>query len=349
MSIRALLLLVLIAAGTTGAGAQGFAGLGTTAGGFKQVVRGTEFEFPKDYGPHPGFRIEWWYITANLETNDGTPIGLQWTLFRQASRPDQKEETWSSSEFWMGHAAVTTEKDHLHAEKLARGGSGQAGARTDRIDAWIDDWAFHSTDEDKLALSASGDRFSYSLTLNPTGREIRHGDNGYSVKSDQGQASYYFSHPFLAISGSVTIDGKDYAVAGNAWLDREWSSQPLADNQEGWDWFSIKFDDGNRLMAFSLRDTSGENYVSGTWISADGLVTPLTSDELSLMPLEQTPVASKQIPTKWRLSLPSRKVDLRVSALNPRSWMATSIPYWEGPVTVSGSHKAKGYLEMTGY
>jgi len=25
------------------------------------------------------------------------------------------------------------------------------------------------------------------------------------------------------------------------------------------------------------------------------------------------------------------------------------VPYWEGPVTVAGSHSGVGYLEMTGY
>jgi predicted secreted hydrolase len=29
--------------------------------------------------------------------------------------------------------------------------------------------------------------------------------------------------------------------------------------------------------------------------------------------------------------------------------MPLSIPYWEGPVTISGSHAGVGYLEMTGY
>ena len=29
--------------------------------------------------------------------------------------------------------------------------------------------------------------------------------------------------------------------------------------------------------------------------------------------------------------------------------MNLSIPYWEGPVAVSGSHSGLGYLEMTGY
>jgi predicted secreted hydrolase len=29
--------------------------------------------------------------------------------------------------------------------------------------------------------------------------------------------------------------------------------------------------------------------------------------------------------------------------------MSTTIPYWEGPVSVNGSQPGRGYLEMTGY
>ena len=44
-----------------------------------------------------------------------------------------------------------------------------------------------------------------------------------------------------------------------------------------------------------------------------------------------------------------RGVDVTVDALNSDAWMGLSIPYWEGPVSVTGSHAGEGYLEMTGY
>ncbi|TIU23660.1 MAG: iron ABC transporter permease, partial [Mesorhizobium sp.] len=53
--------------------------------------------------------------------------------------------------------------------------------------------------------------------------------------------------------------------------------------------------------------------------------------------------------TRWRLVLPDRALDVTVGALNSQAWMGLSIPYWEGPVRVAGTHPGKGYLEMTGY
>jgi predicted secreted hydrolase len=38
-----------------------------------------------------------------------------------------------------------------------------------------------------------------------------------------------------------------------------------------------------------------------------------------------------------------------VAALNEQAWMGVSIPYWEGPISVLGTHTGTGYLEMTGY
>jgi predicted secreted hydrolase len=35
--------------------------------------------------------------------------------------------------------------------------------------------------------------------------------------------------------------------------------------------------------------------------------------------------------------------------VNPKCWMGTRFPYWEGPIGFSGSHSGVGYLEMTGY
>ena len=60
----------------------GFAGLGQEAGDFAQAHEDIRLSFPEDHAAHPDYRIEWWYLTANLEDERGEPLGLQWTLFR---------------------------------------------------------------------------------------------------------------------------------------------------------------------------------------------------------------------------------------------------------------------------
>src|SRR5262249_35083183 len=87
--------------------AQGFAGLGMSGSGFAAVAPGKKLVFPADHGPHPDFRIEWWYVTANLVDKAGSAYGAQWTLFRQAISAGTEAEGWANQQIWMGHAAVT--------------------------------------------------------------------------------------------------------------------------------------------------------------------------------------------------------------------------------------------------
>ncbi len=326
--------------------AQGFAGLGTDAGSFAIPDPATVLEFPADHGAHPDYRIEWWYLTANMTGPDGTAYGLQWTLFRSALAPTDGQG-WNTPQLWMGHAAITTPDAHFVTERLARGGIGQAGVTAAPFAAWIDDWAMQGDDVDHLRLSASGPDFAYDAVLTAAGPLVLHGQGGYSVKSAAGQASHYYSQPSFRLSGTLTLPQGAVAVTGSAWLDHEWSSQPLGADQTGWDWFSLSFDSGDKLMGFVLRGAS--DYTSATWIGADGWTEALPDKAFTATPLAEHKVAGRSVPVEWRVQLPLKGVDVTVAALNADAWMATSVPYWEGPVTVSGSHAGRGYLEMTGY
>ncbi|WP_170751344.1 lipocalin-like domain-containing protein [Ruegeria lacuscaerulensis] len=346
MSVKYVLLILTLLLPSM-AQSQGYAGLGGSAEGFDVPQAGYDFSFPQDHGPHPSYRIEWWYLTANLIGEDGRSYGLQWTLFRSALRPNEVEG-WQSPQIWMGHAAVTTPEAHFFAERLSRGGIGQAGVTADPFAAWIDEWYMQGDDLDRLNLRAQGADFGYDVSLEAQGPLVFHGNGGYSVKSADGQASYYYSQPFYAVEGTLRLPDGDIAVTGQAWLDREWSSQPLAADQTGWDWFSLSFDDGDKLMAFRLRGGRGD-FTAATWIAPDGTTISLPDGAVRVLPLDTAQVADRDVPIRWQVTLPDRDLDVEVSAMTPDSWMATMFEYWEGPVTVTGSHSGRGYLEMTGY
>ncbi len=327
--------------------AQGYGGLGAETDGFAEVTPGRVFAFPEDHGAHEDFRIEWWYVTANLTGPDGTPYGIQWTLFRMASRPD-KGTGWASNQGWMAHAALTTTDRHLVAEKLSRGGIGQAGVTAEPFEAWIDDWQMRGSFQ-TLDLTAGGADFAYDLRLEADLPPILHGDKGYSVKSEDGQASYYYAQPFYAVTGAISLDGTDIPVTGKAWLDREWSTQPLTADQEGWDWVSLHLAGGDKLMLYRLRHREGDDYMVGTWIARDGTARALSPGDAELIPLRTAKVDGRPHPVEWRVQYGPEAVDLTLRALNPQAHMDTLFDYWEGPVRISGSHDGVGYLEMTGY
>jgi predicted secreted hydrolase len=335
--------------------AQGFAGLGESAQGFAPVVPGKTFAFPADHGPHPQFRIEWWYVTANLTDTNGAAYGAQWTLFRQAIAAGTEREGWANQQIWLGHAAVTRADTHRYTETLARGGVGQAGVEASPFRAWIDAWEMRGLDAMNaeniapLDLNASGADFSYALRLDADKPLVLQGDAGYSRKSLREQASYYYSQPHYRVKGSLAIDDKTTDVTGQAWLDREWSSQPLASDQTGWDWLSLHLSAGEKLMLYRMRQTDGNHYGSGKWIARDGNTELLASADITFTPQAFTEIAGRKIPTTWQIAIPRLALTIVCLPLNPRSWMGTGFAYWEGPISFSGSHSGLGYLEMTGY
>ncbi|MEM9781455.1 MAG: lipocalin-like domain-containing protein [Pseudomonadota bacterium] len=342
------------------AAAQGYLGLGAEQdAGFAEVSPDTPIQLPADHGPHPDFRIEWWYVTANLEGADGAHYGLQWTLFRSALAPEGREAGWESRQFWMAHAAVTSADVHRSAERFARGGIGQAGVTHPPFEAWIDDWRFaHAGDSSgatvgdgfsPLVMTARDEDFAYDLALTAEAPEVLQGEAGYSVKSELGQASHYYSQPFFRAEGTIVIDGVEVEVTGRAWMDREWSTQPLVETQTGWDWFALRFDDDTALMLYRLRHSDRDAYVTGNWLTADGRSTRLAPGEIVMTPIRETVVKGRDVPTHWRIEVPDREIDITTTPLNAQSWMEVSFDYWEGPVFFEGSHDGIGYLEMTGY
>jgi predicted secreted hydrolase len=349
MNVKVFLVLLLLAPPAL---AQGFAGLGTDATGFAVPERGRALEFPRDHGAHPEYRIEWWYLTMTLKGADGRDYGAQWTLFRSALAPEERDG-WDSPQVWMGHAGLTTPETHFAAERFGRGGVGQAGAEAAPFRAYIDDWhmtstAPHGADAlSALRVAATGPDFGYSFNLTAQGPLVFHGEDGYSVKSAAGQASYYYSQPFYTVTGTLDLPTGPVEVTGQGWLDREWSSQPLASDQQGWDWVSITLDDGHRLMGFQLR---GSNiFTAGTWITPDGTATALSDGALRFTPLGTAQVAGRAVPVRWQIDWPARDMRLVTESVNPQAWMNLTVSYWEGPIRVSGTHTGRGYLEMTGY
>jgi predicted secreted hydrolase len=336
--------------------------------GYAEVKRGVPLIFPQDHFPHPDYRIEWWYMTANLKDQQGQDWGLQWTLFRQSLSPDANLEGWDSDQIWMAHAAVTTPDKHFFAQRFSRGGIDQAGVNqltgSNGFDAWIDDWRWQSASDTLFPSTLDfnvGDH-KVSLELNSKDDWVLNGDAGFSQKSAQGQASYYYSQPNITVKGTVKTEDKTIPLSGNAWLDREWSSQALAQNQKGWDWFSLHLDDGNKLMVYQLRHDTGNDWISGSWISAEGEVTPLGKDDIELNSSSESQITSNNnrsitLPLDWTISvstsnLPALNRSLTIKPLYDEQWLSTSFPYWEGVVLVSddkGQSVGKGYMELTGY
>lgn len=347
--------------------------------------------FPQDHGTHDQFDIEWWYLTANLQDEAGDPYGLQWTLFRfKNSRPRSSQaegnnsssslknspvmlnestvsldKKWHNDQIYMAHASIHSLDTHWFSEKFARGGVGNAGLTALPLNLFIDDWQWLNSDGDTglfpstLTFSATDTskpnaEASATFTLNQTGPLVQHGDNGFSVKSNSGHASHYYSAPFISIEGELTqaIDTVTTApikLKGQAWFDKEWTSQLLDTGTQGWDWLSLHLDDGNKIMAFRMRLKNQDDYVTGSYITSTGEQITLQPGDLTLQPVSVKKVDGRQLPLIWKLMIPSKKIDLTISTLKDKQWNNAAVPYYEGMVKIEGSHGGVGFLELTGY
>ncbi|MEZ9157787.1 lipocalin-like domain-containing protein [Vibrio lentus] len=326
---------------------------------FTPVVKGVDITFPADHLAHPDFRHEWWYLTANLIDEEGNALGVQWTQFRFAAAPQEsgnstKKTTWQSQQIYMAHSAVTNKDKHYADEKWSRDQAELAGVDSSPFRVYLDDWQWNSSSDDLFpaTLNANSDQFGYSLKLTSNAPYQKQGEQGYSTKSGDGKvASYYYSQPFIDVSGEVTIDGITHQVSGKGWIDREWSSQFLLDSQQGWDWFALRLSDETSLVVFQLRNsTSGKaSYAHARLMKQDGSGLAIKQQDINLTAINQTEIDSRNYPTEWQISIPNQQIELTVSALNPESKMPLSVPYWEGPIVIEGTHSGTGYMELTGY
>ncbi|MGH8300351.1 MAG: lipocalin-like domain-containing protein [Steroidobacteraceae bacterium] len=341
---------------------------------FAQALAPKPLEFPRDQGPHPDYRQEWWYLTGNLDSTDGERFGFELTIFRYSLAPDDPDtpavgshlraesSRWRTREIYLGHFAVTDVARHRFrfAVKLSRGALGLAGAQTDPFRVWVGDWHIGQAAMKDSAWQLHADEPGYilSLTARPLSAPVPNGDHGLSRKSaEPGNATYYYSIPRVSVQGTIVRDGRPLEVHGLAWLDREWGSGSLGPQESGWDWFGLQLSDGSALMFYSLRDRGGgeDPYSAGTWVDSAGHARPLSRGDLRIQVLGHwTDAAGARYPSRWRLVLPAAGLDVAVRPVLADQELMTSPRYWEGAVDVSGTRSGhaiggRGYVELVGY
>jgi predicted secreted hydrolase len=322
--------------------------------------------FPSDFGAHDDFRTEWWYYTGNLQTAEERHFGFELTIFRVGLLPPTVELPADSQ--WYNHSAyfahftlsdIASERFYAF-ERFSRPGPGLAGAQAEPYRVWLEDWNITERSQGIYRLQASQEELTLDLTLTDEMGVILHGENGYSRKGENaGNASYYYSQPRLRADGFIQIEGNHYPVNGLAWKDHEFSSGALDENQIGWDWFSLQFEDGSSLMLFQLRERGGatSSSSSGTFITAEGEPQPVqnTGFEITVLDQWRSPHTGGVYPSAWELRLEKPDCLLQV-----QPWIADqevhfpTVTYWEGAVRFEGSCNGaaalgNGYIELTGY
>lgn len=331
--------------------------------------------FPEDFGAHPDFRTEWWYYTGNLDSPEGSHFGFELTIFRVGLVPPTvalpTDSQWYGRSIYFAHFAISdiAQEQFYAFERYSRPGppapaqpsGGLAGAQSNPYRVWLEDWNVTELTPGVYRLQATQEGISLELTLTDEMGVILHGENGYSRKGqDASNASYYYSQTRLRADGFIEVDSIRTPASGLAWKDHEFSTSVLDENQIGWDWFSLQFDEGPALMLFQLRERDGGTSASssGTFIDRSGGTQSLQKADFEIAVLDEwrSPHTQGVYPAAWEIRLNEPNCLLEV-----QPWMADqeihfpAVTYWEGAVRFEGicdngaPVRGNGYVELTGY
>ncbi|MBL9174599.1 MAG: hypothetical protein JNL10_13765 [Verrucomicrobiales bacterium] len=350
--------------------------IGAGPDGFETPRPGRVFAFHRDHGSHPGFSIEWWYVTGHLWETNGTRHGFQATFFRRSAPRAGADGTAASpafqdSQIHLGHMALLDGGSgrFLHQERLNREGW-DAHASESGLDLrngnWTMRWSAGGT-ESRGAMELRGSvrsDASFALNLVPRKPLVVFGTNGVSRKAaEPWAASHYLTFPRLEVSGTLEISGKPRAVRGEAWMDHEFSSSQLGAGQVGWDWAGIQLEDGREIMAYRMRreDGSADPFSTVAWVDAQGSVRHLGPDQFQWKAdgTWRSPATGALYPARVRLDVhdphtgnPVTLVLEPVVASQELTGGLGGIAYWEGACRVlnaEGRDLGRAFLEMTGY
>ncbi len=301
--------------------------------------RNSVVSLPLDDGPHD-VMTEWWYYSGHLETSSGRKFSYHYTIFAHRALTNHTiiHATLLDHENQVTYA-YENRLPGFYAKQLGRDGFQiHETPWTMKIINGID------------ALVGKANNFAFDLELEDQHGPVMQDGDGLVDFKVAGE-SYYYSRPRMKTSGQVMIGNQVFTVTGSSWFDHQWG-----DFRAGvldWEWFALQLDDGADIMLFKLTDHQGDViYLGGTY-SKDGEHRQLDKNSFAITPTDTWTSEKTRIsyPIGWEVSLPDYDIELNLQGVKPNSEFdarkSSYSLYWEGPVTVTGSHSGRAFLEVS--
>ena len=359
--------------------------LGDTISGNNGMAESV-FHFPADHQLHQPQSIvkdttlfvEWLYWTGALrDTETGNLLGFQYTLFQQNLKPGLIG--------YVNHAAISDVYNSQHPRyryatlpeqaNVTNGTDNKRGAYWRYSDAQTT--LTYWEDQDAWTIRTSGNvsddgghgkNISLNLTLvNDKLGYYLHRPGGVSAmgtceKTDAENMTgmtYYYSHPALNTTGTVTIDGREVRVSGDSWFDHQWGG--FGRCYPAWDWFSMRLDNGSYVMLYNLKDLFSKDIPSMrdlTYIDSSGNSSWWAGDNAANLTSTRwwtSDLFGFRYPLEWIIDTPAGRYALEPYFDEQTMNVAKGeVKYWEGMVRVrekdhSGKQIGIGYMELAGY
>jgi len=162
--------------------------------------------------------------------------------------------------------------------------------------------------ESGITMAVRHKRFALDLELGFGKGAVWHCDGGKLFMGTGGgkYTTQYYSYTNMPTRGTMVLNGKEMAVQGKTWFDKQYGPFPLLNRLTHWEWFSLRFDDGEEAMLFSFPQEENHAYRDGTYIRRDGSCTRL--QDYTIVPHELiVPDGRTTYSCGWDVELPGVK------------------------------------------
>ena len=209
---------------------------------------------------------------------------------------------------------------------------------------------FMTGNYEKMTISATMPSGGISATLLAEGYPLFNGGTGRIPLL--GMDVHQYSLPTLKTTGTITIEGKEYAIEGDTWFDRQWQIQDKDITTANWSWMDINLDNGEKISLWdSLDREAGDERAWATIMQTDGTLTLTSVKNFSegASDFWKSPKTGNTYPTHWVIEIADFDAVLEVSPSPREQEIASMIPFlnkYEGASFVKGTYKGK---EVSGY
>lgn len=233
---------------------------------------------------------EWWYCTGFVTDEVGKLYSFQFTLARVRIYGIQ---------FHILMTALTDFETGQHHYAQQPIFFGRDVTITSELVGLKDvaDITFAGKD---LKLNLKGSDYALSLDMQAVKAPVWHCDNGVLKMGveDPQERTYYWSYTNLAAAGQLILGDKEHHLTGKAWFDKQGGTYTLTSRWTNWEWFSLRFFDGEEVMLFAFPQ---DHYQDGTYIEKAGNYRRLK--DYVITPLGFTEARGKKFSCGWKVEM----------------------------------------------
>lgn len=255
-----------------------------------------------------------WYVICNFES-EGQKFAFEWHQQEMKFGPIGRMVT---AEFLITNGTRDICKHNAITVKEGI----KAGASSEKLHVFTQ-WGGMDGDETKMTLKLNAGTEAVDVVLVPTNQVLYNGTTG--LLHFGSNDSYEFAFPNMAISGTLTFEGKSYEIKNaTAWFDRQWgyelSKTESVGKQKGmfqqsWLWLGMVLTD-TLDESISLWDAylKEGRHTFATFIHADGSQNN-TLAQVSYEDIYTSKKSGNKYPRIFNIKVPQEDLDIRLESM----------------------------------